>query len=234
MQSFTEASKSCFVQTLGAHFNLQYERQARNGLNSFPISDCQLPICAIVRRTLVCRCCQTQAHRICGPLIEHRQTKVRRTIAQIGNWQSEIGNNLKHRLQLFHRSLQRSPGLQQICPEISHLGNAFLHVPQSETTRSNGTAFNFLPGTRCRDRRSILCANSVGRSKRRTVFVASRVHENSTGAIYLLEFQGHSVRMLVHEKSSDAMCKPCNLPKLRFAVEWNCNVKPFRARRLYP
>src|ERR1051325_2772951 len=188
MQSFTEASKSCFVQTLGAHFNLQYERQARNGLNAFPISDCQL----------------------------------------------EIGNNLKHRLQLFHRSLQRSPGLQQICPEISHLGNAFLHVPQSETTRSNGTAFNFLPGTRCRDRRSILCANSVGCSKRRAVFVASRIHEDSASAIHLLKFQGHSVRMLVHEKSSDPMCKPRNLAKIRFAVEWHCNVKAFSARCLHP
>src|ERR1051325_3873524 len=66
-----------------------------------PIADCQLPIFFNVRSTFslsFVKFLDFELSRVHN--WRARQTKVRRTFSQIGNWQSEIGNDLNLRITI--------------------------------------------------------------------------------------------------------------------------------------
>jgi hypothetical protein len=69
---------------------------AGKGKGNVLFADFQLRIADLVgvRRTLVVDCSQAFPSLRQGLLERTRQSKVRRTLAEIGNWQSEIGNDL--------------------------------------------------------------------------------------------------------------------------------------------
>jgi hypothetical protein len=81
---------------------------------SLPISDCQLPICPT---NFSCRRVGYRAP-VASAFVEGAcdKLKVRRTFEQIGNWQSEIGNDsirwFFHRLQYFQLTFCKGAALK--------------------------------------------------------------------------------------------------------------------------